>query len=168
MHVLLYILFNVMLQHGYNAKYLGSSNYRGISLFNAIGKVFNYVILLISNTCFQTSDMQFGFKQQHSTVMCCLLYNEVINHYLCNGSNAYSCLLDASKAFDKVHYSTMFSILLNTNVTYCIIRLLMDGYARLEARVIWNSCHSTYFRLKNRVKQGGVLSLTLFNVYIDR
>ena len=33
----------------------------------------------------------------------------------------------------------------------------MDGYVRQEARVIWNSCHSTYFRLKNGVKQGGVL-----------
>ena len=90
-----------------------STNYMGISLFNAIGKVFDYAILLISNTCFQTSDMQFGFKQQHSTVMCTLLYHEVINHYLCNGSNVYRCLLDASKALDKVHYGTMFSILLN-------------------------------------------------------
>ena len=76
--------------------------------------------------------------------------------------------MDASKAFDKVHYGTMFSILLNKNVPYCIIRLLMDSYVRQEARVIWNSCHSTYFRLMNGVKQGGVLSPTLFNLYIDR
>ena len=58
LHVLLSILFNVMLQHGYNAKDLilssiisipkdmqsslsSSTNYRGISLFNAIGKVFD-------------------------------------------------------------------------------------------------------------------------------
>ena len=83
MHVLLSILFNVMLQHEYNAKDLilssiisipkdmktslsSSTYYRGISLFNTIGKVFDYVILLIFNTCFQTSDMQFGLKQQHS------------------------------------------------------------------------------------------------------
>ena len=63
------------------------------------------------NTCFQTSDMQFGFKQQHSTIMCSLFYHEVINHYLCNGSNVYNCLLDAIKAIDKVHYGTMLSIL---------------------------------------------------------
>ena len=51
---------------------------------------------------------------------------------------------------------------------YCIIRLLMDGYVRQEARVIWNSCHSAYFRLKKGVNQGGVLSPTQFNLYIDR
>ena len=165
-----------MLQHGYNGKdsilstiisipkdmkssLSSSTNYGGISLFNAIGKVFDYAILLISNTCFQTSDMQFGFKQQHSTVMCSLLYHEVINHYWCNGSNVYSCLLDASKAFDKVHYGTMFNILLNKNVPYCIIRLLMDSYVRQEARVIWNYCHSTYFQIKERGITGrGALS----------
>ena len=113
--------------------------------------------------------MQSGLKlSNNTTVMCSLLYHEVINHYLSNSSNVYSCLLDASKAFDKVPYGTMFSILLNENVPYCIIRLLMDGCVRQEARVLWNFCHSTDFRLKNRVKQGGALSPTLFNLYIDR
>ena len=56
-----------------NSSLSSSTNYKGISLFNVIGKVFDYSILLIYNTSFQTSDMQFGFKQQHSTVMCSLL-----------------------------------------------------------------------------------------------
>ena len=81
-----------------------------ISLCNAIGKVFDYGILLISNKYSQTSDIQFGFKQQHYTLMCRLLYHEVINHYLCNGSHVYSCQLDPSKAFNRVHCGTMFSI----------------------------------------------------------
>ena len=34
----------------------------------------------------------------------------LINQYLCNGSNVYSCLLDPSKTIDRVHYGTMFSI----------------------------------------------------------
>ena len=29
---------------------------------------------------FSDIDMQFGFKQQHSTVMCSLLYHEIINY----------------------------------------------------------------------------------------
>ena len=79
-----------------------STNYRDISLFNVMGKYFDYAILSIYNKCFQTSDMQVGFMQQHhSTLMCTLLYHEVI-------SNIYSCLLDASNAFDRVHYGTMY------------------------------------------------------------
>ena len=93
-------------------------------------------------------------KQQHFTVMCSLLYHEVINHYLCNGSNVYSCLLDASKAFDKVHYGTMFSILLNKNVPYCIIRLLMDSYVSDMESLSFH-----IFQIKERGKTGrGALS----------
>ena len=47
----------------FNASSLSSTNY------NDIEKVFDYAILSISNKCFQTSDMQFGFNQQHSTVV---------------------------------------------------------------------------------------------------
>ena len=57
----------------------GSTNYRGISLFNATRKIYEYAILSISNKCFQTSDMQFVYKQQHSTLMCSPLYHEVSN-----------------------------------------------------------------------------------------
>ena len=99
--------------------------------------------------------MQFGFKNKHSTIMCSLAYYEVINHYLCNHSNVYSCLLDASKAFDRVHYGKLFNILLYKEVPFVIIRLLLDAYIRQEARVIWNSCKSQYFRVMNGVKQGG-------------
>ena len=62
--------------------------------------------------------MQFGFKANHSTVMCSLVYHEIINSYLKNGSNVYSCLLDASKAFDKVHCGILFRILLDKNVSF--------------------------------------------------
>ena len=36
-----------------------------------------------------TSEMQFGFEQNHSTVLCSLMYKEVVSNYLQNGSNVY-------------------------------------------------------------------------------
>ena len=97
--------------------------------------------------------------------MCNLVYYEVINHYLCNDNNVYSCLLDASKAFDRVHYGKLFNILLYKKVPFVIISFfLLDAYIRQEARVIWNSCRSQYVC----VKQGGVISPIVFNVYIER
>ena len=40
----------------------------------------------------------------------------VVNHYLNGGSNVYSCLLDASKAVDRVHYGILFKLLLKKNI----------------------------------------------------
>ena len=82
------------------------------------------------------SNMQFGFKANHSTVMCGLVFHERMNFYFKNGSNVYSCLLDASKAFAKVHYGKLFRILLDKKVPFCIIRLLLDSYIRQQARVL--------------------------------
>ena len=91
-----------MLIHGYNANDLVLSsiisiskdihsslsscdNYRGISLFNGICKLFDYVIM--HTYYLYTSDMQFGFKPQYSTTICSLVYAEIINHYMSNNSN---------------------------------------------------------------------------------
>ena len=37
------------------------------------------------------------------TVLCTAVYIETINHYMNEGSDVYSCLIDAINAFDKVH-----------------------------------------------------------------
>ena len=60
----------------------------------------------------QSTDMQFRFKQCHSTILCSLIFKEIVKHYLNGGSNVYSCMLDASKAFDRVYYGNLFRILL--------------------------------------------------------
>ena len=54
---------------------------------------------------------------------------------------------------------------------YCSIKkfhfVLSDSYTRQQARVLWDNCNSRYFNVGNGVKQGGVLSPILFNLYID-
>ena len=68
--------------------------------------------------------------------MCSLVYHEIINHFVSNSSNVYSCLLDASKGFDKLHYVKLFHILLNRKVPFLIIRLLINSLERKRARVM--------------------------------
>ena len=86
--------------------------YRGISLFNSIAKVFDYVIIKLFGGSLQTTDMQFAYNAKHSTTLCTMVYLETLHHYVNNGSNVYSCLLDVSKAFDRIHYGKLFTILL--------------------------------------------------------
>ena len=173
------LLFNSTLVHGYTpdallkstiisipkdsaASLTRSDNYRGISLFNSICKLFDHVILLLFGGQLEASDMQFGFKRGHSTVMCSVIFKEIVDHYLHHGSNVYSCLLDASKAFDRVHYGTLFRLLLKKDVPRCVIRLVFDSYIRQKACATWNKQMSEYFTMENGVKQGGVISPIFF------
>ena len=135
LHVLLSLLYNLMLLHGYTpTDFLKSSiiyiskhvqislsniaNYRGIALINCICKLYDSVTLLLCGNYLITSDIQFGYKKGHSTTICTLIYKDIINQYINNGSDVYSCLLDASKAFDHVHYGKLFRILLSKNCLY--------------------------------------------------
>ena len=47
-----------------------------------------------------TSELQFGFKEYSSTIMCSSLLVETVEYYVSNNSSVYVLLIDASKAFD--------------------------------------------------------------------
>ena len=62
------------------------------------------------------------------------MYLETLQYYRNCGSNVFSCLLDTSKAFDRVHYGKLFNILLSKKLPICIIRMLLDCYIHQETR----------------------------------
>ena len=109
--------------------------------------------------------MQFWYKQGHSTTLCTFIYKEVVHHYLYSGSNVYSCLLDAPKAFDRVHYGTRFRVLLTKCVSMCFIRLVLDSYNRQKTHAIWNSVKSRYSNMARELNREGSFH-NFFSLYI--
>ena len=144
-----------------------SENYRGIALCSALSKVFDHIMIQRFSDKLMSSDMQFSFKAQHSTVMCTCAVKEIAAHYNEKGSNVYVCMLDASTAFDKVNFVKLFSLLIDRNIPGVFLRIIMDLYTRQNLRASWNGVISTNFSVSNGVRQGGVVSPILFNVYID-
>ncbi len=144
-----------------------SDNYRGIALCCSLCKLLDLIILDLYGNYLYTSDLQFGFKPGLSTTLCTAVYIETVDYYVRKGGNVCSCLLDASKAFDKVHYGKLFTLLLDRGMPRLIVRLLLDSYTRQQLCVSWDSSISRYFNVSNGVKQGGVISPILFIAYID-
>ena len=100
-------------------------------------------------------------------MLCTAVLKETVSHCIVGGSNVYACLLDASKAFDKVHYGKLFTLLFNLKMSALFLRLIIDSYPRQDMPTKWNSCISNQFRVTNCTKQGGVLSPMLLAVYFD-
>ena len=109
--------------------------------------------------CLQTDNLQFGFKQHSSTVICTALLIETIEYYIENGSDCYLLLLDASKVFDRVEYVKLFNTLRNRGMCPLVLRLIMNMYINQEIHVKWNSILSSKYKTSNGVKQGAAYPL---------
>ena len=116
---------------------------------------------------FTSMNLQFAYKDKFSTTQCTFGVNETINYYLQNGSNVHAILLDATKAFDRIHYIKHFQELRRRNLCPTLCRFLALQYTMQRCRVKWGSCMSNDFSASNGVKQGGVLSPILFTLYMD-
>ena len=75
--------------------------------------------------------------------------------------------VDASKAFDKIVHVHLFDKLLDRNVPLCFVKCIENWYSKLSAVVRWEGCLSQSFKLCSGVRQGGVLSPILFNIYVN-
>ncbi len=178
------LLFSSMLKHGFTPDgYLmstivpipkckrkslnDSSNYRGIALSSILGKAFDWIILTKYRDVLGSSDYQFGFKPGHSTTQCTYVAQETIQYYLNGGGSVHAILLDASKAFDRVHYVKLFRLLLKKGMCPLVARFLCAMYTNQKMCIKWENKNSMPFNVSNGVKQGGVLSPILFGIYID-
>ena len=90
---------------------------------------------------------------------------EVINYYINQNSCVYVCMLDASKALDRVNLLVLFKKLYAKGLSPSYLRFLMVLH---KEQVRWNSTFSEFFSVSNGVKQGGVLIPILFSIYLDK
>ena len=141
--------------------------YRPIAIVTAISKIFELCLMNLIESHLITKDNQFGFKKKHSTDLCIFTVKSVIKYYNLYNSPVYSCFLDASKAYDRVNHWALFKKLLKRSISVIIVRILMFWYSKQEICIKWGNETSTCFTITNGVRQGGILSPTLFSIYMD-
>ena len=143
-------------------------NYRPIAITSIFSKVFELILLTRYDDLLHTAENQFGYKKGLGTDTCIFTFKEIVNYYRSLSSNVYICFMDASKAFDRINHWYLFDKLLKRGIPKLIVRFLSVWYATQLFSVKWCNLVSIPFQVQNGVRQGGILSPRLFNVFIDQ
>ena len=143
------------------------NNYRPIIKSSIFLKVIEYIILSKINKYYKTNNRQLGFKKGSSTLTALFLLKETIFYYINKFTPVYAAFLDLSKAFDKVNHNILLLKLKNAGIPVFYLRLINFWYNNQNVFVNYNGNFSRTWKIRNGVRQGGVLSPIFFNIYID-
>ena len=91
----------------------------------------------------------------------------VCDHFVNNNSSAYVCSIAVSKAFDKISHFALFTKLIKRSVPVNTVNILSTWYCNSITTVNWNGIFSSMFSPEAGIRQGGILSLVLFAVYVN-
>ncbi|ELT99783.1 hypothetical protein CAPTEDRAFT_125914, partial [Capitella teleta] len=75
----------------------------------------------------------------HSTVQCTFVLNETIQYYLNGGNTVHVMLLDASRAFERVEFVKLFTVLCSKGMCPVVARILANMYIMQQFRVRWQT-----------------------------
>ena len=91
----------------------------------------------------------------------------ITQYYTSRGSSFYHCFIDASKAFDRVKNWKLFNKVLVRGTPCYLVNLLIYCYTTQKFTVKKGSSFSLPFTMANGIRQGGILSPYLYNVYTN-
>lgn len=143
------------------------NNYRPISLATVLAKVLDSLLNDTMQQYVELNEAQFGFRAGMSTESAILCLKQAVRYYTDRKTPIYACFLDLSKAFDTVMYGRLWRKLQTAGVPSEIVFLLKSWYGSQQNRVRWAGTLSDAYGMDCGVRQGGITSPLLFNLYVN-
>ena len=143
------------------------NNYRGISLLSIIGKVYAWVLLI----CLQRlaehvyPESQCGFQAERSTVDMVFSLHQLQEKCREQWMPLYIAFIDLTKAFDLVSRDGLFKALRKIGCPPRLHSLIESFHSNMKGTVQFNGNLSEPFDMCSGVKQGCVLTPTLFGIF---
>ncbi|KAL0881850.1 hypothetical protein ABMA27_001625 [Loxostege sticticalis] len=182
---LLGLLFTLCIRHSYLPKELMKTvivpiiknktgdtsdkcNYRPISLATTTSKVLDGLLERQLKNHLHLHDAQFGFRPGLSTECAIMSLKQTVRYYTDRNTPVYAAFLDLTKAFDLVRYDILWRKLKDTGMPGGLINIFKYWYDHQTNQVRWLGELSDEYRLECGVRQGGLTSPSLFNLYVNR
>ena len=144
-------------------------NWRGINLLSVPGKIFCRIILQRLKQALDRTlrEEQAGFRRGRGCVNQIFVLRTIVEQSLEWNSSLYVNYIDFQKAFDSIHHPSLWKILEAYGFPSKVVNILKDMYADNRCCVRHEGQLSEWFHVKTGVRQGCVISPTIFLVVID-
>lgn len=145
------------------------SNYRGITLLSSALKIYERLLeeklrIHIEPTM---DEAQSGFRKGRSVHDHIFTIKQIIEKAHLSKTSACIAFIDLEKAFDRVRRREIWNILEKRKTDTNLIRAIKSVYSKNTNYVIKDNNRSEIFETREGLRQGGILSPTLFNLYMD-
>ena len=141
------------------------NNWRPIAILSITYKIYMRILFgrLHADLDVQQADDQFGFRPRRSVEHALLVFESVVSNSVEWNIPLYIVSVDLRKAFDRVEHAALFRALATMGIHIEYINLLQLLYADMQGIV----GTEPRFPIKRGVRQGDVLSPSLFNTVLE-
>ena len=145
-------------------------SYRTISLISHPSKVMLKITLnrLKPQAKKIIAEEQAGFRAGRSTTEQIFNLRILCEKYLQHQQVLYHVFIDFKKAFDKVWHAALWANMKKYNISTNLIQVIKNLYSVASSAVLFNGSIGDWFRTTVGVRQGCLLSPTLFNMFLER
>ena len=136
-------------------------NFRTISLMPHALKIFLKIIQARINSKIdsEVGPTQFGFRPGSGTREAIFCFNILAQKFIEVDQDVYTCFIDYSKAFDKVHHFQLIECLEKIGIDGRDIRIIANLYWHQKAAIRINNELSPFTSIQRGVRQGCVFPL---------
>ena len=145
-------------------------DYRTISLISHTSKVMLKIILnrLQPQAEKIIAEEQAGFRTGRSTTEQIFNLRILCEKYLQHQQDLYHVFIDFMKVFDRVWHAALWATMKKYNISTNHIRVIKNLYDKTNSAVLFDRSIGDWFRTTVGVRQGSLLSPTLFDIFLER
>ena len=114
------------------------------------------------------AEEQAGFRPGRSTTEQIFKLSILCERYLQHQQKLYHVYIDFKKAFDRVWHSALWATMRLYNINTNLINAIQNLYGKATSAVCFSGSTGGWFRTTVGVRQGCLLSPTLFNIFLER
>ena len=141
---------------------LDCDNYRGISIINAIAKIYDYVLNNRLMLWYKPHREQAGAQSKRGCIEHVVCLRLIFDMFMRKRCKLFVAFIDFSKAYDRVPRSKMFHLLKNLGCGVVMLAALAALYS-----VTTSILGSTIINSNIGVRQGSPTSCLLFIIFVD-